>query len=144
LLIGLIDLEQGRTPDFSEAGEAAGYHRALAAVAAGDMAGAISLLQSYVREYPDAFRPAVALAYLDEDLGAARALEQHNPASIELTWVLSELGDPDAARDLSGLIEGNTGAAEALERFQQEVQNGRWIHVPRWKPFPGCTQLYLL
>ncbi len=145
-LKGLIALEQGQEPDFSAAGNLADYHRGLLAIQAGDTAEAISRIAHYVQNFPQSFRPAVCLAWLKGDLGAARSLEKLNPASVELTWALSELGDAAASQDLATLLAGNAGAAEALDRFKLEVQQGLWAPTPRWQAFPehGCVQLSLL
>lgn len=140
-LRGIIAWESGREPvSFGDAGAEANYHRALLALGTGDTATAVSLLEGYVAAYPGGYRPALALAYLKRDLGAARALAARNPGSLEAVWVLGELGEPGADTDLATLVTNNPGAQDAIERFRSEVTTGTWARVPVWQPFPstGC------
>jgi hypothetical protein len=141
-LKGLIAWERGEEAvDFTGAGTQANYHKALRALQSGSTETAISLLEEYVAAFPEGYRPALALAYLNRDLSAARALAARNPGSPEAVWVLDELGEPGAQTDLGSLVTNNPGAQDAVDRFRDEVTGGTWVRVPLWEPFPsiGCS-----
>lgn len=132
-LLGLIAWERGQAVDWGEAGVLANYHRALTAIREGDRARAVELLSAYVKEFPDAYRPRLALAYLTRDLHAAIRLSMENPGSPEALAVLNELGYAPAAADLQTLVDTRTGSDVALDDFMKEITEGVWRHGRRYE-----------
>ena len=132
-LRGLVAWERGEKADFGRAGLDAHYHRAMAAIAAGDRPGAIRLLDELLAARPKVYRPALCRAYLRKDLQSARALAEENPASPEAQLVLELLGEGPARPAREALVKGNPGAAEEVDAFRDEITKGIWKHRRRYE-----------
>lgn len=133
LLRGLIAWEKGEKADFGRADWRADYMRALQAIQAGDKAKAVTLVESYLKHAPTAFRPRLAKAYWSGDKVAAQALAQENPGSPEAQLVLEMLGVEGAKAEKEKLLKGNLGAKALVTAFGEELNGGQWRHVPRFK-----------
>jgi hypothetical protein len=132
-LLGLIAWEKGETVEWGTAGILANYHRALTALHEGDHTRAVELLRDYVDQYPESYRPRLALAYLTRDREAAIRLAMENPGSPEALAVLKELGYAPAAAALETLVDTQTGSDVALADFLAEIKEGRWRHGRRYE-----------
>ncbi len=132
-LDALIAWEKGEPVDFRSAGVIATYHRALAALATGERAEAVTLLQEYVDAHPGTYRPRLLLAYLTDDLALAGRCAMENPGSPEALYVLASLGHPPAAAALVELLSVSTDCDLALLDFVREASQGVWRHGRRFE-----------
>jgi hypothetical protein len=133
LLRALMDYEQGVAADFSDCGPRGGYFRALQAIAAGDVASAIDELTAVVGEIPDCVRPRLLLAHLTNDPAWVAPLRSRVPSSVEMWWVLDQLGEEGAAANLDGLLGARAEPRQRLADFADEVRNGCWRHERRYE-----------
>lgn len=131
-LLGLIAWERGQAVDFAAAGWEADYLRALLAVQRGNRAEAVTLVDRYLAEVPDAWYPRLARAFWVGDAEAARGLASGNPASPEAQVVLALLGQPN---DVAALLTGNPHADIHLAIFRDQLERGAWRSLPRY-PLP--------
>jgi tetratricopeptide (TPR) repeat protein len=147
-LLGLVLVEQGKHDEAQEhfrtaAAEApeARYMLALAAIAAGDRAGACAQLEGLLAKRPDAYRPALLLAALAATGGHDKAatdkllsrLHAADPSSVELAYVLTLVNPDDKglAKALAAMIKQDPEMAGALGAFEAELNRGVWVQPRR-------------
>lgn len=154
-LLGAVALEQGRAAIAAEALDRAmsaarpypraAYFRAIAALAAGDRAGASRLLADLTANQPDNWEARLLLAWVDIGIASAkararrdaRALEAEDPADPRAKWVAAQCawaaGDSAHAARMNLALQQllqEPGAKRRLVEFRAATQ-GRYVHPAR-------------
>jgi hypothetical protein len=128
-VLGLVALERGQATDFGSAGWEADYLRALNARKANDLPKAITLVKSYLAHVPDAWYPRLALARWSNDVAAAEALANENPAAPEAQLLLKLMGKPN---ELDKTIAQRDEVQKHLLIFSAQIERGEYQPLPRF------------
>ncbi|MBD3345428.1 MAG: DUF5107 domain-containing protein [Chitinivibrionales bacterium] len=132
-LQALMDLETTGSGDFSNTPIEGNYFKALQYIKDGTPSLALAELDELLAQRPNALRPRLMRAWLNNDIDDALIAVENNPGSIEAWTVLNELGYAGAADKLTGLLDQNIHATYRMNDFLDELQNGNWRHERRFE-----------
>jgi hypothetical protein len=132
-LRALMKIERDSIPDLSNVPIEGNYFRALAKIASGDRAGAISELDALLSSRPNAVRPRILRSYLKSDLIDASIAYRSSPSSLELWVALKAMGYPGANDRLNGLLQQDAVATTRANDFLSEITTGHWRAERRYE-----------